>query len=356
MRKIAIVGSPNVGKSVLFNCLTGSYAVVSNYPGTTVEIAKGAGRMAGHKFSIIDTPGVNSLTRHSEDEKGTKDILSRGDIHTIIQVADSKNLKRSLHLTLELIELKIPLILNLNMSDEAKERGIKIDIKRLSERLGIDVIETVAITGEGVGKLKEVALKAKTPHSLIKAEGSTVRHPRDEFIFFNKRSRAVDNLIKETHNSLEQKLNRSPQPEEIAEALGISCNELDKMLADINMCTMLHIEDINRVSDGDSRINANEIIKDNKTSEPLSDMESIEEQKALERAITELRPKEKLVITLYYYEDMLLREIAVVMDLSESRVSQLHHRALMSIRAKVNKQNKLATCPTRPPGQAIRAG
>jgi len=168
--------------------------------------------------------------------------------------------------------------------------------------------------------------------------------------------REKDNLIKETHNSLEQKLNRSPQPEEIAEALGISCNELDKMLADINMCTMLHIEDINRVSDGDSRINANEIIKDNKTSEPLSDMESIEEQKALERAITELRPKEKLVITLYYYEDMLLREIAVVMDLSESRVSQLHHRALMSIRAKVNKQNKLATCPTRPPGQAIRAG
>ena len=149
--------------------------------------------------------------------------------------------------------------------------------------------------------------------------------------------REKDNLIKEAHNSLEQKLNRSPRPDEIAEALGISCSKLDKMLADINMCSMLYIEDIAIGSDGDSRINANEIIKDNKASEPLSDMELLEEKEVLERAITELRPKEKLVITLYYYEDMLLREIAEVMNLSESRVSQLHHSALMSIRAKANK-------------------
>ncbi len=148
--------------------------------------------------------------------------------------------------------------------------------------------------------------------------------------------REKDNLIKETHNSLEQKLNRSPQPEELAEALGISCSKLDKMLADINMCSMLYIEDINFGRYGDSRINANEI-KDNKTTEPLNAMELLEEQEVLECAITELRPNEKLVITLYYYEDMLLREIAEVMDLSESRVSQIHHRALMSIRAKTNK-------------------
>ncbi len=149
--------------------------------------------------------------------------------------------------------------------------------------------------------------------------------------------RDKDNLIKETHNTLEQRLSRAPEPGEIAEELGISCSELDKMLADINMCSMLYIEDINIGNDGDSRISANEIIKDNKASEPLSDMELLEEKEVLERAITELRPKEKLVITLYYYEDMLLREIAEVMNLSESRVSQLHHRALMSIRAKANK-------------------
>lgn len=152
--------------------------------------------------------------------------------------------------------------------------------------------------------------------------------------------REKDNLIKETHNMLEQKLGRSPQPEEVAEELGISCSELDKMLADINMCSMSYIEDINIDNDGDSRVSANEIIKDNKASEPLSDLESMEEKEVLERAIMELHPKEKLVITLYYYEDMLLREIAEVMNLSESRVSQLHHRALMSIRAKADKQTQ----------------
>jgi len=149
--------------------------------------------------------------------------------------------------------------------------------------------------------------------------------------------REKDNLIKATYNALEQKLNRTPHTEEIAEAMGISCSDLDKMLADINMCSMIYLEDINFGSDGDSKVKVSEIVKDKKTNEPLSSLELMEEQEVLERAITELRHKEKLVITLYYYEDMLLREIAEVMNLSESRVSQLHHRALMSIRAKVHK-------------------
>ncbi len=148
--------------------------------------------------------------------------------------------------------------------------------------------------------------------------------------------REKDNLIKATYNTLEQELNRTPHSEEIAEAMGISCSDLDKMMADINMCSMLYLEDLKFGSDEDSKIKANEIIQDKKNSEPLSNLELLEEQEVLERAITELRPKEKLVITLYYYEDMLLREIAEVMDLSESRVSQLHHRALMSIRAKAH--------------------
>ena len=149
---VVLVGNPNVGKSVVFNALTGSYVTVSNYPGTTVEISKGRGRFAGQKLSFIDTPGINSLVPHSEDEKVTKDILSRSDIACVVQVADSKNLKRSLVLTLALLELEIPLVLDLNMSDEAMERGMAIDIKRLSERLGIPVVETIAITGEGIAK------------------------------------------------------------------------------------------------------------------------------------------------------------------------------------------------------------
>jgi len=149
--------------------------------------------------------------------------------------------------------------------------------------------------------------------------------------------REKDNLIKDAYNTLEQELNRAPLSEEIAEAMGISCSDLDKMLVDINMCSMLYLEDISFGGDEDSKIKASEIIKDQKTSGPLCNLESQEEQEVLERAITELPKKEKLVITLYYYEDMLLREIAEVMNLSESRISQLHHRALMSIRAKAHK-------------------
>ena len=145
------------------------------------------------------------------------------------------------------------------------------------------------------------------------------------------------NLIKKTYNTLEQELGRSPQPEEIAEALGMSCSELDKIMADISMSSLLYIDDIGKTKDDNSRMGANEILKDNKTTEPLDTLELLEEQEALERAIVDLRPKEKLVITLYYYEDMLLREIAEVMNLTESRISQIHHGALLSIRAKVNK-------------------
>ncbi len=149
--------------------------------------------------------------------------------------------------------------------------------------------------------------------------------------------REKDNLIKNAYNTLEQELNRTPHVEEVAEVMGISCSDLDKMMVDINMCSMLYLEDISFGGNEDSKVKANEIIQDEKNSQPLSNLELLEEQEVLERAITELPPKEKLVVTLYYYEDMLLREIAEVMNLSESRGSQLHHRALMSTRVKAHK-------------------
>ncbi|MDP2912555.1 MAG: ferrous iron transporter B [Candidatus Omnitrophota bacterium] len=195
---IVLVGNPNVGKSVIFNSLTGSYVTVSNYPGTTVDISRGIGRFGGQKFSVIDTPGINSLEPTSEDEKVTRDIVSRGDVSTIVQVADSKNLKRSLMLTLELAALKIPLVLNLNMHDEAAERGIKIDTKLLSGRLGIEVVETVAITGEGITKLKDALLRAKVPNPDILPQARDRSGKRFDAIgMLHKRSRAVDNLLKE---------------------------------------------------------------------------------------------------------------------------------------------------------------
>ncbi|MFA4887948.1 MAG: ferrous iron transporter B [Candidatus Omnitrophota bacterium] len=189
---VILVGNPNVGKSVIFNALTGSYVTVSNYPGTTVDISKGIGRFGSKKINVIDTPGINSLVVHSEDEKVTKDILSKSDIACVIQVADSKNLKRSLLLTLELLGLRLPLVLDLNMNDEAKERGIIINTKRLSQKLGIDVVETVAITKEGIAKLKEAVLKAKTPEFRIEEEE---KKEADEIILLKRRAKMVEDLV-----------------------------------------------------------------------------------------------------------------------------------------------------------------
>jgi ferrous iron transport protein B len=150
--KILLVGNPNVGKSVIFAYLTGRYAVVSNYPGTTVEVARGPARFNA-SYEVIDTPGVNSLLPKSEDEKATRDLLVRNRGATVVQIADAKNLFRALMLTSQLAELGCRMILVLNMMDEAKQRGIAIDTKQLSAHLGIEVVRTVAVEKTGLGRI-----------------------------------------------------------------------------------------------------------------------------------------------------------------------------------------------------------
>ena len=152
---IVLVGNPNVGKSVIFGRLTGTYAVVSNYPGTTVDISRGAMTLAGRRYEVIDTPGTDALLPSSEDEQVTRDVLMRSRPAAVIQVADAKNLRRALLLTFELIECGVPIILALNMYDEAVSRGIRIDCPRLEHILGIPVVATVGITGEGISELKK---------------------------------------------------------------------------------------------------------------------------------------------------------------------------------------------------------
>lgn len=156
------MGNPNVGKSVVFNLLTGRYATVSNYPGTTVEVTKGKSRW--HKgWTIIDTPGVNSLTPASEDERVARDILLEEDVKVAVVVADAKNLPRALSLVSQLAELEIPAVLDLNMWDEAMDRGLEIDVAQLSKELGIPVVPTVAVQGKGVERLKRAISRAATP-------------------------------------------------------------------------------------------------------------------------------------------------------------------------------------------------
>lgn len=164
IEKIVLVGNPNVGKSVIFGLLTGKYVTVSNYPGTTVEISQGNISIEGRKFLVVDTPGVNSLTPMSEDEMVTRDMLLKERPHTVIQVADSKNLKRTLMITLQLSEMGLPLTLDLNMEDEARDRGLEIDKRMLSELLGISVIGTVATRKKGTKELRRSIPGPATPH------------------------------------------------------------------------------------------------------------------------------------------------------------------------------------------------
>ena len=158
---ILLIGNPNVGKSVIFGALTKRYVTVSNYIGTTVEIAEG--RLPDGQ-SVIDTPGTNSLTSVSDDEQVTASVLfdHLDDLQTVIQVADAKNLSRALLLTFQLAELEVPLVLNLNMADEARANGVSIDTACLSERLGVEVVNTIATQSIGLDDLVRAASRAQT--------------------------------------------------------------------------------------------------------------------------------------------------------------------------------------------------
>lgn len=155
LEKIALVGSPNVGKSVLFNILTGAYVTVSNYPGTTVEVSRGRGKIGDTEYEIIDTPGMYSLMCITEEEKVTRELLLREKPKAVIHVIDAKNIQRMLPLTIQLIESGLPVILVLNIMDEAERMGLKIDTAKLERDLGIPVISTIAALNKGIDTLKE---------------------------------------------------------------------------------------------------------------------------------------------------------------------------------------------------------
>lgn len=159
-KTLALIGHPNVGKSVIFNNLTGKYVTVSNFPGTTVDISRGSGRIDELYWQVYDTPGVMSLHSKTDDERVTRDFLIETRPDIVVQIADAKYLQKALHLTLEIAEFGLPQILVLNMADEAQDRGIDIDVARLSEILGIPVVSTIAITGEGIDLLKKKLTQA----------------------------------------------------------------------------------------------------------------------------------------------------------------------------------------------------
>ncbi len=163
--RVALVGSPNVGKSALFNRLTGRYVTVSNYPGTSVEVARGTGRLGGEPVEVLDTPGMYSLLASTEEERVARRIVLEGGADVLVHVVDVKNIQRMLPLTLQLAESGRPLVLALNMADEAARLGFEVDTAALAERLGIAVVPVVAIRGEGVAELMRAvgAAVGRTP-------------------------------------------------------------------------------------------------------------------------------------------------------------------------------------------------
>ncbi|MDP8233894.1 MAG: ferrous iron transporter B [Candidatus Saelkia tenebricola] len=171
MKKVLLVGNPNVGKSAIFSRLTGVRVVVSNYPGTTVEFTKGKSKILSEVVEVMDVPGMYSLEPTCKAEEVAATMLKDGDV--IINVIDATNLERNLCLTLELIEKGYPVIVALNIWDETKHKGIFIDIKKLEMFLGVPVVSTCGLTGEGVRnlilRLKEVkGSEEKTTTSLKK--------------------------------------------------------------------------------------------------------------------------------------------------------------------------------------------
>ncbi len=159
---IAIAGNPNCGKSALFNTLTGIRQKTGNWPGVTVDRKEGQFELEQYSVRLIDLPGIYSLDAASIDEQITRDYLLSREADLIINVVDAANLERNLYLTVQLLEMGVPMILALNMMDVARKRGIEIDVHRLAEELGCPVVPVVATAGEGLLELKARMLAVAT--------------------------------------------------------------------------------------------------------------------------------------------------------------------------------------------------
>ena len=162
LKKIVLAGNPNVGKSVLFTRLSGVYAFSSNYPGTTVDFLQSKIKKNGEWYELIDAPGAYSLKEEAEAEQIAARLVEEADV--VINVVDATNLERNLYLTFELAEKQKPMIVALNMWDEARKQGIEIDVRALSAFLGVPVIPIVATTGEGIKELMDILPAASVPH------------------------------------------------------------------------------------------------------------------------------------------------------------------------------------------------
>ena len=175
MKKIALAGNPNSGKTTLFNSLTGSTAHVGNWPGVTVDKKEGLYKKEKELISIMDLPGIYSLSPYTPEEVIARNYLLNEDVDCIINIVDVTNLERNLYLTTQLMEVGVPLVIALNMMDELKKNGDSLDVKELSKRIGIPVVEISALKEENIDVLMKVAYQ----ESLKKREAKTLLQGTD---------------------------------------------------------------------------------------------------------------------------------------------------------------------------------
>jgi ferrous iron transport protein B len=174
--QIAIVGCPNVGKSVLFHRLTGTYVTVSNYPGTTVEVTRGHWRLAGTDVEVIDTPGMYSLKPISEEEAVARRLLLEETPGAVLHVVDARNLQRMLPMTLQLLEAGFRVVLALNILDEAERLGFAFEPVTLADALGIPVVGTVGASSRGLEELQQMLLTGVSAPTTRSSPTSPVRY------------------------------------------------------------------------------------------------------------------------------------------------------------------------------------
>lgn len=198
MKTIALAGNPNCGKTSLFNELTKARQHVGNWPGVTVEKKEGILKFDGNEYTVVDLPGTYSLGAYSEDEVIAREYVINDKPDVIINVVDASNIERNLYLTFQLIEAGAKVIIALNMMDEAKNKNINIKVKELSKRLGIPVIPTVALKGEGIEDLVKEVVKFN-----VKKSNVTINYGEE----INKE---VDSLSKVIKSELKEK-NYTPE-------------------------------------------------------------------------------------------------------------------------------------------------
>ena len=187
--KIALMGQPNSGKSTVFNDVAGYKAITSNFPGKTVKYTLTKFNLLGQTIELVDLPGTYSLTSFDLAELEARKYLLKGNVDVVINVIDASLLSRSLELTLQLLELKLPMVICLNMIDEADRKGIKIDIEKLSKILGVPVVPAIAVKGKGVKKLFSTAYETGKEKKI----GKTLNFSKDVEEVIKKLSEKIKN-------------------------------------------------------------------------------------------------------------------------------------------------------------------